>query len=60
MTVRDPDGLALIIVEVPPEHPRRRASPGATATSESRSSNGVAADAPSASTGSASAAAQLD
>jgi predicted enzyme related to lactoylglutathione lyase len=23
MTVRDPDGLALIIVEVPPEHPRR-------------------------------------
>jgi hypothetical protein len=24
MTVRDPDGLALIIVEVPPEHPRRR------------------------------------
>jgi predicted enzyme related to lactoylglutathione lyase len=25
MTVRDPDGLALIIVEVPPEHPRRRA-----------------------------------
>lgn len=25
MTVRDPDGLALIIAEVPPEHPRRRA-----------------------------------
>jgi predicted enzyme related to lactoylglutathione lyase len=25
MTVRDPDGLALIIIEVPPEHPRRRA-----------------------------------
>jgi predicted enzyme related to lactoylglutathione lyase len=25
MTVRDPDGLALIFVEVPPEHPRRRA-----------------------------------
>jgi catechol 2,3-dioxygenase-like lactoylglutathione lyase family enzyme len=24
MTVRDPDGLALILVEVPPEHPRRR------------------------------------
>jgi predicted enzyme related to lactoylglutathione lyase len=24
MTVHDPDGLALIIVEVPPEHPRRR------------------------------------
>ena len=24
MTARDPDGLALIIVEVPPEHPRRR------------------------------------
>ena len=24
MTVRDPDGLGLIIVEVPPEHPRRR------------------------------------
>ena len=24
MTVRDPDGLALIIVEVPPGHPRRR------------------------------------
>jgi predicted enzyme related to lactoylglutathione lyase len=24
MTVRDPDGLALIFVEVPPEHPRRR------------------------------------
>lgn len=24
MTVRDPDGLALIIVEVPAEHPRRR------------------------------------
>jgi hypothetical protein len=24
MTVRDPDGRALIIVEVPPEHPRRR------------------------------------
>jgi hypothetical protein len=24
MTVRDRDGLALIIVEVPPEHPRRR------------------------------------
>jgi predicted enzyme related to lactoylglutathione lyase len=24
MTVRDPDGLPLIIVEVPPEHPRRR------------------------------------
>jgi predicted enzyme related to lactoylglutathione lyase len=24
MTVRDPDGLALIVVEVPPEHPRRR------------------------------------
>jgi predicted enzyme related to lactoylglutathione lyase len=23
MTVRDPDGVALIIVEVPPEHPRR-------------------------------------
>jgi catechol 2,3-dioxygenase-like lactoylglutathione lyase family enzyme len=23
MTVRDPDGLALIFVEVPPEHPRR-------------------------------------
>jgi predicted enzyme related to lactoylglutathione lyase len=25
MTVRDPDGLALIFVEVPPGHPRRRA-----------------------------------
>jgi catechol 2,3-dioxygenase-like lactoylglutathione lyase family enzyme len=24
MTARDPDGLALIFVEVPPEHPRRR------------------------------------
>jgi hypothetical protein len=24
MTARDPDGLALIIVEVPAEHPRRR------------------------------------
>lgn len=24
MTVRDPDGFALIFVEVPPEHPRRR------------------------------------
>ena len=24
MTVRDPDGLALIVVDVPPEHPRRR------------------------------------
>ena len=24
MTVHDPDGLALSIVEVPPEHPRRR------------------------------------
>jgi hypothetical protein len=24
MTVHDPDGLALIFVEVPPEHPRRR------------------------------------
>ena len=24
MTVHDPDGLTLIIVEVPPEHPRRR------------------------------------
>jgi catechol 2,3-dioxygenase-like lactoylglutathione lyase family enzyme len=24
MTVRDPDGLALIFVEVPPEHPQRR------------------------------------
>ena len=24
MTVRDPDGLALIVVEVPPGHPRRR------------------------------------
>jgi catechol 2,3-dioxygenase-like lactoylglutathione lyase family enzyme len=24
MTVRDPEGLALIFVEVPPEHPRRR------------------------------------
>jgi predicted enzyme related to lactoylglutathione lyase len=24
MTVRDPDGFALIVVEVPPEHPRRR------------------------------------
>jgi len=24
MTVRDPDGLALIFVEVPPDHPRRR------------------------------------
>jgi hypothetical protein len=24
MIVRDPDGLALIFVEVPPEHPRRR------------------------------------
>jgi catechol 2,3-dioxygenase-like lactoylglutathione lyase family enzyme len=24
MTVRDPDGLALIFVEVPAEHPRRR------------------------------------
>jgi hypothetical protein len=24
MTVRDPDGLALIFVEVPSEHPRRR------------------------------------
>jgi hypothetical protein len=24
MTMRDPDGLALIFVEVPPEHPRRR------------------------------------
>jgi catechol 2,3-dioxygenase-like lactoylglutathione lyase family enzyme len=24
MTVRDPDGLVLIFVEVPPEHPRRR------------------------------------
>ncbi len=24
MTLRDPDGLALIFVEVPPEHPRRR------------------------------------
>lgn len=24
MTVRDPDGLALILVEVPPGHPRRR------------------------------------
>jgi uncharacterized glyoxalase superfamily protein PhnB len=23
-TARDPDGLALIFVEVPPEHPRRR------------------------------------
>jgi catechol 2,3-dioxygenase-like lactoylglutathione lyase family enzyme len=23
MTVRDPDGLALILVEVPPDHPRR-------------------------------------
>jgi uncharacterized glyoxalase superfamily protein PhnB len=23
MTVRDPDGLILIFVEVPPEHPRR-------------------------------------
>lgn len=24
MTIRDPDGLALIFVEVPPDHPRRR------------------------------------
>jgi catechol 2,3-dioxygenase-like lactoylglutathione lyase family enzyme len=24
MTVRDPDGLAIIIVEVPPDHPQRR------------------------------------
>ncbi len=24
MTARDPDGLALIFVEVPPDHPRRR------------------------------------
>jgi predicted enzyme related to lactoylglutathione lyase len=24
MTVRDPDGFALIFVEVPPEHPRRQ------------------------------------
>lgn len=24
MTVRDPDGLALVFVEVPPDHPRRR------------------------------------
>jgi hypothetical protein len=24
MTMRDRDGLALIFVEVPPEHPRRR------------------------------------
>jgi catechol 2,3-dioxygenase-like lactoylglutathione lyase family enzyme len=24
MTVRDPDGLPLIFVEVPPDHPRRR------------------------------------
>jgi catechol 2,3-dioxygenase-like lactoylglutathione lyase family enzyme len=24
MTARDPDGLALVIVEVPPEHPLRR------------------------------------
>lgn len=24
MTLRDPDGLAIIVVEVPPEHPRRR------------------------------------
>jgi hypothetical protein len=27
MTVRDPDGLALIFVEVPPGHPRRRSQP---------------------------------
>ena len=27
MTVRDPDGLALIFVEVPPGHPRRRSEP---------------------------------
>jgi catechol 2,3-dioxygenase-like lactoylglutathione lyase family enzyme len=26
MTVRDPDGLALIFVEIPAEHPRRRAT----------------------------------
>lgn len=25
MTVRDPDGLAIVIVEVPPDHPQRRA-----------------------------------
>ena len=24
MTIRDPDGLALIFLEVPPDHPRRR------------------------------------
>lgn len=24
MSLRDPDGLALILVEVPPQHPRRR------------------------------------
>ena len=25
MTIRDPDGVAIVIVEVPPEHPQRRA-----------------------------------
>jgi uncharacterized glyoxalase superfamily protein PhnB len=26
MLVRDPDGLAIVIVEVPPHHPQRRAA----------------------------------
>jgi catechol 2,3-dioxygenase-like lactoylglutathione lyase family enzyme len=26
MVVRDPDGLAIVIVQVPPDHPQRRAS----------------------------------
>lgn len=26
MTIRDPDGLGVVIVEVPPDHPQRRAA----------------------------------
>jgi hypothetical protein len=26
MVVRDPDGVAIVIVEVPPDHPQRRAA----------------------------------
>jgi len=26
MVARDPDGLAIVIVEVPPQHPQRRAA----------------------------------
>jgi catechol 2,3-dioxygenase-like lactoylglutathione lyase family enzyme len=32
MTIADPDGLAIVLVEVPPDHPLRRDSRGSSAT----------------------------